>query len=342
MPAYVCMRHPTSHDVARAAGVSQPTVSRALRADPAVSEATRERVRRAAVELAYVPSSRGRSLSTRTTRQVAMVVSDLRNPFYAEAAQALQAAFALTERRVVVVTDSPERPVGAEALLDGSIDGAVLATCLLDSRLPAALAGRGLPVVLFNRAVDDAPVDTCVSANREGGRQIAAELVRLGHRRIGALLGPAETSTAREREAGFRAGLADAGVDLPAERVQRGPYSYEAGHQGLRALLAVGAPPTAVFCGNDVIALGALNAASAAGTDVPTRLSLIGFDDITMASWDAFQLTTVRQDLAAMAGETAKLLLERIADPDRPPRHVTVPVTLTRRASHAPVSSTDR
>ncbi len=121
--------------------------------------------------------------------------------------------------------------------------------------------------------------------------------------------------------------------------MRRGAYSYEAGHDGLRRLLADPSPPTAVFCANDVIALGALNAAAADGIDVPARLSLIGFDDITLAGWDAFRLTTVRQDLAAMAAATTELLLERVADPARRPRRVAVPVTLVRRASHAPAAS---
>src|SRR3954470_6152874 len=117
-------RAPTSHDVAELAGVSQPTVSRALRDDPRVSQDTRRRVREAAETLAYVPSRRGRSLSTRATGQVAVVVSDLGNPFYSEAILHLHAALDAVERRAVVHTDLPDRPMTAEPLLDGSVDAA--------------------------------------------------------------------------------------------------------------------------------------------------------------------------------------------------------------------------
>lgn len=329
------MRTPTSHDVARAAGVSQPTVSRALRDDPRVTEDTRHRVRAAAAELGYVPSRRGRSLSTRATGHVAIVVSDLGNPFYMEAVEHLHRHLEQAGARVVVLTDPPEEPAIAEMLLDGSVDGAILTTTLLGSSLPAELAARGLPVVLLNRTVDDDAVDACISENVGGAHAVAAEIAALGHERVAALFGPADTSTGRDRERGFRAGLAEAGLKLPDRMVHRGPFSFAAGHRGLVELLERRAAPTAVFCANDVIAVGALNAAKALGVAVPGQVSVFGFDDIAMAGWELFALTTVRQDLAEMAGAATRLLLERIAEPGRAARHVVVPATLVRRASHA-------
>ena len=329
------MRPATSHDVARLAGVSQPTVSRALRDDPRVAEATRRRVRDAAAQLAYVPSRRGRSLSTRATGQVAVVVGDLGNPFYAEAVEHLHAALDAADRRMLVLTEPPDRAPDLERLLDGSIDGAILTTTRLGSTVPAQLAERGLPCVQLNRTVDDDALDACASANADGARAAAAELAALGHDAVGAIFGPADTSTGRDREAGFRAGLAAAGVALPDPRVRRGPFAYRTGHDGLRELLAAPAPPSAVFCGNDVIAIGALNAACALGVAVPERLTVLGFDDIAMAAWDVFGLSTVRQDLPEMARAAVALLLERVADPDRPARRVTVPAVLVLRGSHA-------
>ncbi|HZV74259.1 MAG TPA: LacI family DNA-binding transcriptional regulator [Conexibacter sp.] len=329
------MPRATSHDVARLAGVSQPTVSRALREDPRVAEATRRRVAAAAAQLGYVASRRGRSLSTRTTGQVAVVVGDLGNAFYTEAIEHLHGELERAEQRMVVLTDAPEGAPATERLLDGSVDGAILLTTLLDSPAPRELADRGLPVVLLNRSVDDETVDACTSANADGAQAAAAQLAALGHERVGAILGPADTSTGRDREAGFRAGLAAHGIALPAARVRRGPFSHDTGHRALGELLAAAERPTAVFCANDVIAIGALNAARGLGVDVPTELTVIGFDDIAMAAWDAFRLTTVRQDLAAMARAAVALLLDRIGDPERPGSRVVVPTRLVLRGSHA-------
>jgi LacI family transcriptional regulator len=322
--------------VARVAGVAQSTVSRALRDDARVSAATRKRVRRLATDLGYVPSRRGRSLSTRATGQVAVVVADLGNPFYAEAIEHLHAAFDERERRVVVLTDPLETtPLEPERLLDGSVDGAVLTTTLLTSDLPRELAARGLPVVQLNRAVDGDVADACVTENVAGGRAAAEELVRLGHTAVGAIFGPADTSTGRDREVGFRSGMAAAGIELAPVHVRRGPFAYATGHRALGQMLAAPRRPTAVFCANDVVAIGALNAARALGVAVPGELTVFGFDDIAMASWDVFALSTVRQDLAAMARTAASMLCDRIADPAGLPRRVTLPAAVVLRGSHA-------
>jgi LacI family transcriptional regulator len=341
LPAAV-QRRPTSHDVARLAGVSQPTVSRALRDDPRVAPETRARVRAAAAKLGYVPSRRGRSLSTRVTGQIAVVVGDLGNPFYMEAIECLYAAIEELDRLMIVLADRPSRPVEIEHLLDGSNDGAILTTTLLSSELPRELSRRGLPFVLLNRVVDQPKVNACVSENEAGARAMIEELIALGHRDIGAILGPGDTSTSRDREAGMRAALEAAGLELDEERVFRGSqFSYEVGYEGLQRLLEPddGPVPTAIFCANDVIAIGALNAARACGVAVPEDLTIVGFDDIAMASWDVFSLTTVRQDLPEMARRATRLLDELIADPGARPQRITVPSRLVMRGSHGPPRS---
>ena len=195
---------PTSHDVARIAGVSQPTVSRALRGDPRLSEETRLRVEAAARELHYVPSQRGRSLATRSTGQIGIVVSDLGNPFYLQVLDALHSELAASGLRMLVLTPDDDHRVPLERVVDGSLDGAILTTTQLHSTLPAELSRRGFPFVLLNREIDDAPGDVCVVDNRAGARLIAEELLGLGHRAIAAVFGPDTTSTGRDREAAFR------------------------------------------------------------------------------------------------------------------------------------------
>jgi LacI family transcriptional regulator len=328
-------RPPTSHDVARLAGVSQPTVSRALRDDPRVTEPTRRRVVDAAGRLGYIPSERGRSLSTRRTGRAGVVVDDLGNPFYLRLLDALHAALEHHAVRMVVLTPHRNDPERVDRLLDGSIDGAILTTTLLGSPLPAELQRHQFPFVLLNRIVDDVHADACVVDNAEGAARVGAELLALGHRTVGAILGPETTSTSRDREIGFRRVLADHGVRLPRTRIRRGPFDFATGHRGLTELMRATRRPTAIFCANDVVAIGALNAAHGLGLRVPDDLTIIGFDDIDMAGWELFELTTVRHDMARMAAAAAELLLARIEDPLRPAQRVVLPVQLVRRATHA-------
>lgn len=328
-------RRPTSHDVALAAGVSQPTVSRALRGDASVAAATRQRVVDAARALGYVPSERGRSLSTRRSGRIGVVVEDLGNPFYFELLDALHDRLERSDHRMVVLTPGRGDPERLERLVDGSTDGVVLTTTRLDSELPARLVDRRFPFVLLNRIVDGLAADSCSVANVDGAASVAAALVRHGHRSIGAIFGPSDTSTGRDREIGFCAQLDRHGIVLPPESTRRGPFAHETGRQALRELLAGTPPPTAVFCANDVIAIGALNAARALALRVPEDLSIVGFDDIAMAAWEVFELTTVRQDLQEMCRIAVDLLLARITSPERETRQHVLPARLVCRATLA-------
>jgi LacI family transcriptional regulator, galactose operon repressor len=329
-------RLPTSHDVALEAGVSQPTVSRALRGDPRVTEATRTRVLLAAERLGYVTSDRGRSLATRRTSRIGVVVEDLDNPFYLELLDALHERLERSHVRMIVLTPQRNDPERVERLVDGSIDGAILTTTHLDSPLPAQLRGRRFPFVLLNRIVDDEACASCSVDNRQGAVRLTEELLRSGHRAIAAIFGPETTSTGRDRERGIRAVLADAAVPLPDGRTRRGRYTYESGHHGCTELLAARDRPTAVLCANDVVAIGALNAAHALGLRVPEDVSITGFDDIAMAAWDVFQLTTVSQNLRRMAETAVDLVLALVDDPYADPRRIVLPADLVHRRTLAP------
>jgi LacI family transcriptional regulator len=322
----------TSHDVARLAGVSQATVSRALRDDDRVTAATKRRVHDAARALGYVRSELGRGLSTRATRRVALVV-ELDNALYQALVGPIHDELLDHEYRMLLLAERHDGGL-AERLLDRSVDGAVLMTTRLTSVLPAQLAARDLPFVFLNRTSDvvDAP---SVTADNIGGARAAAELlVGLGHSRIAAIVGPADTSTARDRETGFRTALAEAGVALPARRVYRREFDHATGRDGLDALLAVDDPPTAVFCANDFVAVGVLNRAIERGVAVPDDLAVVGFDDLDMASWPAFGLTTVHNPVRAMARRAAAMLVERLADPAAGGQEV-FPTRLVLRRTHA-------
>ncbi|MGA6161165.1 LacI family DNA-binding transcriptional regulator [Amycolatopsis magusensis] len=332
----------TSHDVARLAGVSQATVSRALRGDPRVTSATLDRVRRAAEALNYVPSEAGRSLSTRTSRRVGVVISDLTNPFYPHLVGPLHDELEQLDYRMMLFTERTESAIATQRLLDRSIDGVVLATATLDSALPDELGRRGLPFVFLNRESANANADSAVVDNEKGGRLVAAELARLGHRSVAIISGPQDTSTGRDRELGFRLGLAEAGIALTERHIQRGPFDFDTGYRALPVLWAQEPRPTAVFCGNDVTAIGALNAALRHGIRIPEELTLVGFDDIPMAGWESFDLTTVRHDLHEMARTSARMLAERIDHPDLAPRRTLFTPELVRRGTHAELAEEEQ
>ena len=331
----------TSKDVAREANVSQPTVSRALGGDPRISAATRERVAEAARRLGYFPNVAARTLITNRTHTVGVVVGDVGNPFFAEQLNALYGELLRNGYRTILFQEGADHKETGEDVLPflfgNALDGAIFTTGKLTAEAPKLLAEEGLPVVLLNRYIEGVSADRVTSDNAEGGRLAARRLAGLGHERIGVVLGPENTSTSRDRERGFTAGLKESGLNVPEELRRVGLYSIESGHRLCSELLDLQRPPTAVFCGNDVIALGALNAAAAAGASVPEGLSVMGFDDLPPAAWEITNLTTIHQPIARMAEAAARMLVERIEGSyNGPPRDKVFPVSLAERNSTAP------
>jgi LacI family transcriptional regulator len=330
----------TSHDVAREAGVSQPTVSRALRNDPRISEETKRRVMEAAQRLAYSPDEIARSLITGRTRTVGVVVADIRNPFYPELLDVVHSEFMLVGYRMVLLegrVQAHTRDQVVPLLTGNAFDGVIFTTATLDSSVVVDLVRRELPVVLMHRYVEGVNVDRVTADNVGGGRIAAQFLTGLGHQRIGMVAGPANTSTSRDRELGFRSGLKAFGLSLAKELHRAGPYSHQTGYQGCMELMKQRRPPTAIFCGNDVIALGALDAALRLRIKIPQQLSILGFDDIEMASWESFNLSTIRQPMSRMAEVAVRFLMERIGQAhEAPARNQLFPTNLIKRNTTAP------
>lgn len=326
----------TSRDVAIEAGVSQATVSRALRGDPRVAPATRERVVKAAAALGYTPNLLARGLVTEKTSTVGVVVADLTNPFYPYLLRSLHDAFNLAGYRLVLFAERTDNRDGREhlsQLLDRSLDGVLIATATLESQTVEFLTDRGMPVVLVVRYVDGLDVDRVIADNVAGGRLAAQYLVDAGHTRIGAIFGPANTSTARDREKGFRQGLEEAGIPFLEDLRRDGNYSHQSGHQWGLDLLTRDDRPTALLGGNDVVTFGVIDAAHRLGLSVPKDVSILGFDDIPMAAWEVFSLSTVRQPFSDMAFAAATMLVDRIegAGDSIPARNEVYPVSLVKR-----------
>lgn len=301
-----------------------------------MSEQTRSRVLAAVDKLGYVPMRSGRSLATRRNGRVGIVAGELTNPYFATLVTPLHRILARFGYGTILLTDDNDGSFDPGALHDGSVDGVLLATSLLGSPIAAELSRRGVPFVLVGREVTGLEQFACVFDNYDGARQVANLLLDLGHERVGAILGSSDTSTARDRELGFRDALADKGTSLPSTAVARGEFTFDHGYESLFKLMALSAPPTGVFCANDVIAIGALNAARKLGLAVPGELSIVGFDDIAMSGWELVGLTTVRLDFEAIAEHACRLLLERMATATTAARKHVISVSLTLRETHGP------
>lgn len=330
----------TSHDVAREVGVSQSTVSRALRRDPRVDPATAARVVSAAERLGYAPNASARSLVTHRTRTVAVVLADITNPFYPQLVEALHEQLGRAGYRMILFNERTDArgDGGIEMLLNsGGADGALFLSVTVDAGVSELMSAAPVPTVLLNRDVRGPRVDRVMADHHGGAVQVADLLVALGHARHAFIAGPMNTSTSRDREAGFRSALERHGLGLDPALRRAGEFTHQSGFQWATELLGLDDPPTAIFCANDVIAFGALDATRRLKIDVPREVSIVGFDDIPMAGWEAFSLTTVRQPLTDMARDAARLLISRIEGHEEPePSRIVFPTHLVQRATTGP------
>lgn len=328
-------RLPTSVDIARLAGVSQATVSRVLNGGSA-SEPTRRRILQVADQLGYSVNGVARGLAMRRTGLIGVVVADITNPFYPELLESVGAR--LGERgwqMLVHDADADSEVQATKLLLQQRVDGILFTSALTGSEAVVGLAQRGFPLVLSNRVVN-AACDAVEGDNVRGAQEVAELLTSLGHRRIAMLKGHPRASTTEQRNRGFKGRLAELGVELREELEVTANFSYQRAFDAARELLAQRWRPTAIFCHNDLMAFATLNAALASGLSVPGDLSVVGYDDVALASWAALDLTCVRQPLAEMASKSVELLVERLAEPTLPPRHIVFDCSLMVRGTTGP------
>ncbi len=327
----------TSHDVARLAGVSQPTVSRALNDSPKVSEATKQKVREAALALGYSPSAIGRALSTGRSTRIGLVVTDLDNHFYSYVIAPMHDELGCMGYELVLVTESDKSGPTTERLVGLGLAGAVLATSTVDSILPARLVDRRMPFVYFNRTAASVDADAVVVDPVAGIEALARAVADAGHTRAAAIFGPRNTSTGEGREQAVRGAFEEVGISLARRHVMHGPFDFATGHRGVHELLCRSDAPALLVCANDVVALGALNAAKELGIDVPSQASIVGFDDLPTSAWALVRLSTVAYDLDAMSREAARLIVRRVeGGPAEPVRKVAFDTRWVPRATVGP------
>ncbi|MET4637281.1 LacI family DNA-binding transcriptional regulator [Mycetocola sp. 2940] len=325
-----------SRDVARAAGVSQATVSRVMTPGTPVSDATRARVLQAMAAVGYQPNLAAQTMKTGRTGTVGVVVADLTNPFYPQILDALSDAFDEAGYRMTVwVADSAKNDAALLAIRQGSVDGVVFTTVTeTSSELHGALE-RQSPLVLVNRTLAGVDCDQVGSDNVAGGALVADYLVRHGRTRPAFIGGTPLATTSQGRLHGFATRLAELGHPLSPDRIFQGEYTHRNGYAAMARALDGSDAVDSVFCSNDLLAFGAIDAARSAGTAVPDDIWIIGYDDTDMASWESFDLTTVRQDIAGMAGAATRMLLARIQDPAAPAEQVVLESRLVIRGSTA-------
>lgn len=307
----------TIKDVARAAQVSVATVSRALNGHHNVTPDVRRRVEAAAAQLRYVPHAAARSLSSRRTQTLGVVLPDLHGEYFSELLRGIDQVARAAGLHLLVSSyqGHPEAQGAALRTLRGRVDG-LLVMSPFAGLLPAPETGdhATLPMVLINSPAAPGSDALCID-NEAGARAMVGHLLACGHRRIAFIAGPEGNFDAGGRLRGYREALAAAGPGLD-EWVLPGDFTLAAGHRAAGELLAATPRPDAVFAAHDLMALGCLFGLAQAGVRVPEDIALAGFDDIPLASYMHPALTTIRVNIAELGERAARLLIARIAGTD--------------------------
>jgi len=330
----------TMHDIAERAGVSVTTVSHVINQTRPVSEKLRLAVNGAMEEMGYQPNLLARSLRRGRTQTIGMVVPDSSNPYFAEIAHAVEAATFAQGYSVILCNtqmDVAREEFYANVLLEKRVDGIIFMAAGDSAQQIRALQQRRQPIVLVDRDVQGVAADAVTTDNTRGARQATEHLLALGHRRIACIGGPSDVTPSSRRISGYAVALEAAGLPLDAALIVRGDFQFESGLRLAEQLLDLPEPPTAIFASNDLMAVGVIHAAQRRQRRVPEDVSVVGFDDIRLAAYINPALTTVAQPKERLGQTATRLLLERIDNPDLPPRVVTLETELVVRQSTAHV-----
>jgi DNA-binding LacI/PurR family transcriptional regulator len=298
---------PTAKQVAHEAGVSISAVSRAFSPGSPIDPEKRQRILQVAVQLGYTSPAR-RTAEVISAGTVTLVAGDLANPFYPLVLDTLAKALQAVGRQLLVYAIAPGTDMDqlTPQILAARPNALVVTSASLTSGMAQACRQHGIRVVLLNRIQRDVRVNAVACDNHAGGRDAATFLMARERRRIGFIGGIADTSTHRDRITGFREALQEGGHSLFAEAT--GGYTYRGGYTAAQAMLTGKDRPDALFCCNDIMALAAIDAARELGLSTPDDLSIIGFDDIPMAGWTSYRLTTIRQPITRMINEVVSLI----------------------------------
>ena len=333
-------RPPTLEEVAELAGVSRATVSRVVNGSSRVSPEAQAAVTEAIAELGYVPNRAARSLVTRRTDTLVLIVHErpdtvFADPFFASVLRGVNHALSPTEFQLVLLQAQGEaqRDRALRYVGNGHVDGVLLISLHGDDIMPNAITAAGVPLVMAGRLLAGKPVDYVDADNVGGARDAARYLLGVGRRRLATIAGPADMSVGIDRLHGYAEAVREAGDEASAKRVVVGDFTEASGQRAAAELLADHPDLDAMFVASDLMAMGALRALRAAGRRVPEDVAVVGFDDAAFAAYADPPLTTVRQPVELMGQEMVRLLLARVADPYAQPTEVILPTDLVTRDS---------
>lgn len=329
---------PTINDVAKLANTSATTVSHVINNTRFVSPETKKRVEDAITALGYRPNSMARSLRSGESRTIGLIVPDNSNPYFAEVLRLIE-NYGYSKGYSVILCNSDgdvNKEIDyAELLVAKQVDGIIFISTndsfehLIQSRISS------IPMIVLDRDVHLSDTDVLLVDNFQGGYQAAKYLIGLGHTRIGCITGPSILTPSADRVKGYQAALEEVGIPVNPDYIVAGDFQVSGGEQGMRDLLNLNPPPTAVFSCNDLMAIGAMRQIREAQLSVPDDISLIGFDDIALTSYISPQLTTIAQPIEDIARTTIELIIKRIQGKgaEQPAQLVVLPTKLIVRES---------
>lgn len=323
-------------DVARQAGVSTATVSRVLSGKPYVSDAVRQRVLGAIRDLNYHPSRVARSLRVQRSSIIGLIISDIQNPFFTSVVRAVEDV--AQQRGYSVILCNSDEDVEKELtyiqlMLAEQVSGLIVSPTASNNEVYRRLVEQRVPVVAIDRCVDGVPMDMVMGDNVCAAEKIVSHLIENGYQRIGAVLGTPEASTGAERYQGYINALTAHGMSLQPELVRSGPPRSSNGYELTLELLTLPTPPDALFTGNNLLTIGALQAIYELGLRIPDDIAVAGFDELDWMFLVRPALTVMMQPTYEMGRQAAELLLARIDEPTRPPQQIVLQPTIKIRES---------
>jgi DNA-binding LacI/PurR family transcriptional regulator len=305
-------RQPASIHVARLAGVSQSAVSRTFTPGASVSDDTRRKVIEAADSLGYRPNALARNVLGKPSNLIGVVMGEITNPFYPEVLELLLSELEARGFRVLLkrLGEADNADEAVEDVLRFRVRGAVVTSSVISAAMAERCGRSDVPVVLFNRRIDDPIVSSVCCDNVESARTVANYLLDCGHRHCAFVSGAEAAMTNRDRQKGFLDRLAERGIqNVP---ILGGENSHRVGHQAAMELLQAPTRPDAIFCASDILAFGVIDALRSSQIRIPQEISVVGFDDVPMAGWPIFDLTTVHQRRDHMVRQAVDALVRRI------------------------------
>ncbi|MDP2138522.1 MAG: LacI family DNA-binding transcriptional regulator [Candidatus Didemnitutus sp.] len=317
-------KKPSLIDVARRAKVNISTVSRIINKTGSFGSATETRVRKIMKELGYKPNRVARRLRTQegSSHLMGLIIPNIQNPFFADLARGVEDVAYRNNFAVLLCNydeDEKKERFYLDVLQSESVDGIILPPIHENDPAVLQVVRNGIPVVCVDRSLSSGALDKVEVDNHMGALTAVEHIIARGHRRIGVICGPADSSTGRERLRGYKDAHAKAGIPVRSELVRFGDFKQPSGNSLTHEILSLPEPPSALFVCNGLMMIGALEAIAALGLKIPRQIALVGYDELSLSAVFNPPLTMVKQPAYEVGKCSAELLLQRIEDPKRPP-----------------------